>query len=199
MTTPLNTDQSIRTAWLLDWYMGDTEQEHWYVTTAPYDIVNPINNQTYIRSALPISVGRLADNIKSSETTLAIALSGVDATFQQAALIAKMNGRAFNVYRAYFNTNYQLLPQPRGVLLRYSGFINSMTYEDSYPTATDGTGVATFNILVQLKGWKEILESRESGRFTNKESQQRFFPSDTSMNQVASEQDRVIILGRGSD
>lgn len=197
MSQPLNTNTSIRTAWLLDWYLGNTEAEHWYVTTAPYDIVNPINSQTYIRSNLPLNVGRLADNIRGSDTSLNIALSGVDATFYQAALDANMNGRPFNVYRAYFDANWGLLPQPQGVVRRYGGFVNSVSFEDSYPTAVDVTGTATFNVIVQLKGWKEILETRESGRFTNKESQQRWYPTDTSMNGVAAEQDRVIILGRG--
>ena len=188
MSAPVTTNTKIKTAWLLDWYMSDSD--HWAVTSAPFAIT--YNSLNYIASPLPTSVGRLADTAKASDTTLSVSFSGVDINFKYQALQADIVGRPFNCYRVYFNDDYSV----NTISQRYAGLITSVTFDEDYPTDLTNRGETTFSVLFQLRSIKEILKNRVAGRFTTSADQQRFFPGDTSMDQIPAETGRQIILGK---
>lgn len=191
MAAPQVQPQSIRTAWLVSVAVADNLTL--YFTTAPFDI-SYLGN-TYQSNGPLYSVGRLADNIKSSDTTLSIAFVGIDQTFKQSLLAyndAGLGGRPVTVARAYFNLNWI----QTSILPRYWGIINSISIEDDYPTTPGATDPVSFSVMINLKGQDQILENRIAGRYTNGPSQQVWFPTDTSMDIVPALRDRVITLGR---
>lgn len=190
MSTPLTSAPTIKTAWLLDWYMSDVD--HWFVTTAPFNIT--YNGQVYQSSPLPTSVGRLQENVKVGDNTMSVVFGVVDSSFKQLALGTNLTGRPFNVYRVYFNDDYSILQ----IVQRYAGLITVVEFEDNVPSQLADNSEATFSVMFQLKSLKEILKNRVAGRFTNSADMQRFFPTDTSMDYVPAEADREIILGRGT-
>lgn len=185
MTTPFAWPENIRTAWLVDFQFADNMTQ--YITSAPFDIV--YNSNTYQRDGLILGIGRLSDNVKASDTTVAIQLSAIDIVFKQQILGANINGRPINVYRTFFNDDYSVLRTE----LRFTGIINSVTFSDDY---SENYGGASFTLTVNCKGIKEILTNRIAGRYTEGGSMQRYFPTDTSFDMVGAERDRLIILGR---
>ena len=186
MAAPIPQPDQLRTAWLVNIQLADNYVL--YFCSGPADVT--YNGQTYTASPILAGVGRLADNIRSSDSTLDIAFVGVNIALKQTLLTANdvgLGGRPVNVYRVYYDNNWTV----NSILPRYFGVINSVTFEDNWPTDASST-LATFNVLVSLKSQKEILKNRLPGRFTSQADMQKFFPSDTSFNGLPALRDRVI-------
>ena len=186
----MNINNNIKTAWLISFKVNDNET--YYLTTAPFKITYPtIGGSLYTPSPLITTIGRVADTLKMSETTTSITFSMVDISVKQFFLNTSLNGRVLTLRRIIFNDDWSY--NDSNVILRYSGIINSISFNNDY---SEGNSDSTFTASVLLKGIKEILTSRIAGRFTEKNSMRRFFPSDTAFDYIPQERDRIIILGK---
>lgn len=183
MGVPIARPDNIRTAWMVDVQVSNDTTL--YFTTGPQDII--YNNNTYMANGPLRGVGRLSDNVRASDTTVGVTFLGIDIQFKQALLTANdvgLNGRPVNIYRVYFDDSWVVSGTP---LLRYSGIIDSFTITDNYPTEIGSTDPISFNILISLRGIKDILINRVAGAFTNTASHQSLIdPTDICMDIVPS-------------
>ena len=147
------------------------------------DIV--INSETYLGAGSLLSVSSTEENSELKSNGMAVSLSGMDSTIVNYALTENYQNRPITLFMGYVmgGTN-----EVAGTLTAFKGRMTSLIIND----APEGSRVTidSENRLVDL--------DRPSNLRYTKESQNFLHSGDTSLNRVASLQDKIILWGKTS-
>ena len=164
------------------------------VNTSTYYIANtynPItwNGHEYKALGHFMGISEIQDDIKATNNSLSLTLSGIPAESGDAdninyiglVLNSNIKGSRVEIRRAFFDpTTGELLSDQ--VFLRFSGYISNYTLTDSL----DAEGRSAVNTVVaQCSSIHAVLEKRIVGRRTNNTDQQYYYPGDTSFSRVS--------------
>ena len=147
------------------------------------DIV--INSETYLGAGSLLSVSSTEENSELKSNGMAVSLSGMDSTIVNYALTENYQNRPITLFMGYVmgGTN-----EVAGTLTAFKGRMTSLIINDS-PEGSRVT-IDSENRLVDL--------DRPSNLRYTKESQNFLHSGDTSLNRVASLQDKIILWGKTS-
>lgn len=164
------------------------------VNTSTYYIANtynPItwNGNNYVALGHFMGISEIQDDIKATNNSLQLTLSGIPAEAGDAdninyiglILNSNIKGSRVEIRRAFFDTTTGELLDDQ-VFLRFSGYISNFTLTDSVDT--EGRS-AVNTVVAQCSSIHAVLEKRIVGRRTNDTDQQYYYPGDTSFSRVA--------------
>jgi hypothetical protein len=212
MTTyiePVN-HQSIRSAEFVHINMTLTNgtaqiNRHLYLSTSYKEEV--INGVTYNNMYSLLSISANSKDLEVTNKDTSISLNGISDEFiyffaggpatDPIPVIGQsdipvgyypiMKGSVVEIYRGFYDTNYVLT----GAHRRFTGVITNYHISENRGDGIkelDDTYMITFN----CSSFKQVLESRRAGRKTNNESWKYYFPTDTSMDQIAGLVDKTF-------
>lgn len=92
-----------------------------------------------------------------------------------------LKGSRVQIYRGFYDENYNLIGTGAKIQLRYTGIVTSYTINEERVE-----GIDTFTLSLHCSSYKTVLENRVSGRYTNQSSWKNHNASDVAMNRVAS-------------
>jgi hypothetical protein len=117
-----------------------------------------------------------------------ISLAGVDKTKIGLIIDAGLKGSSINIWRGFYTANYEL---DGNFVLRYTGVITGYDINEERVDTVDA-----FTLTLHCSSFKQVLENRVSGRYTNQSSWQNFDSADVSMNSVAALKDAKFNFGQ---
>lgn len=173
---------SIRHAEFVRMVVGQTGSTTTYTfcnATAPVTV----NGITFTNLGALLGVGDVQRDIKATSDDMTISLTGIDPSWVGVILGTYIKGSTIEVWRGFLDSNNQIITTPtQQFFKRYQGIINNVSISENFDSEAR-TRIATCS--VSCSSMRRILENRMSGVKTNQQSWQFFYPSDTSMNRVA--------------
>jgi hypothetical protein len=130
-----------------------------------------------------LSIGNIAQNVKSTSQDLTIALTGIDGNNTGMVLSADIKGSVVEIWRGFLDTNNQIMTigGVQQFFKRYQGIVNNVSIQEGWNEDVR-TRIATCQIA--CASFKVILQNRISGQKTTPVLWQTTYPNDTSMNRV---------------
>lgn len=161
------------------------------------------NSITYEALAGFLTVSEIQSTISSSDNDIQVGLSAIPNVYITAILGQPIKGGTINIYRAFFN--YQTQEVIVGeIYKRFSGVITNFNVQEDI-NVEDGQPTATHTITVTASSILGILDTKFSGRRTNKRDYQynwaeQYFTgsitSDPSMDRVEALYNATFDFGR---
>jgi hypothetical protein len=124
-----------------------------------------------------LSISGHQRDISATSYDTSISLAGVDKTKIGQIIDAGLKGSEVNIWRGFYTENYVLNGNP---VKRYRGIITSYDLQEDRVEDID-----SFVLNIHCSSFKQVLENRVVGRFTNASSWKSINPTDTSMDRVA--------------
>lgn len=146
-----------------------------------------IDGQVYTPLGGLLAIGIQQKDLRVTSADTSISLSGIDGNNMSIVLGTKIRGSEVEIIRGFYNNNYVLANTAN----RFAGIVTSYNITENREGNDD-----TFIVTISCSSYKTVLENKVSGRKTNPESWREFYPSDTSMNQVASLSDQSFDFGK---
>ena len=153
-----------------------------YITDAWRDISWGGNTYTALGHLLGFS--NIEETADLNVSSITAQLSGVDQSLISAVLGERYIDRVLRIYKAFLNDNMAVIANP---ILLFEGRMDAPVIEENPDDGTCTVSVQANNIWVDFE--------RTSGRHTNHEEQQHYFPGDKGFEYV-SELTKEIIWGR---
>ena len=130
-----------------------------------------------------LNVGDVQRDMRSTSDDMTIALTGINPANVAVILSNDIKGSLVEVWRGFFDSNNQIITSPTTQFFkRYQGIINNVSITEDFNSEMR-TRIATCSI--SCSSMRRILENRLGGLKTNQSNWQFFYPSDTSMDRVA--------------
>ena len=141
-----------------------------YLTNAGFDITSSVSgsSQTYSAGGHFKGITQVSETNAPTKNSLQMSLSGVDQTFISIALSENIINDEVKIWRGFLDNNNALISAP---FLLFYGTIDEYKVVDTTETAK--------LILNITSHWGQF--SRQTGRTTTDNSQQRFFSGDKGM------------------
>ena len=133
-----------------------------------------------------LAVGVQPRDMRVTSADTSVALSGIDGDNIYIVLAEKIKGSKLEIYRGFYNENFVMTTAYK----RFTGIITSYNISEDRHDLVD-----TFTININASSYKTVLQNRMAGRKTNSTSWKEFYPTDTSMDQVASLADSPYDFG----
>lgn len=156
------------------------------------------NGNSYTQLGHFLNIGEIQDDLRATNNQISITLSGIppsdpgDLNYMGIALNSKIKGSKINLYRAFFDTSSGYYV-PTQVYLRFSGYISNYSLTENWDQTNQ---LVSNNIGIQCSSINAIMEKQYTGRRTNQQDQQRFYPGDTGMYRVKSLADTQFDFGK---
>ena len=163
--------------------------DYFRVTTAPIDLI--YNGIRFTSDQRLTGIGRVTQSIKNDGSQFNLQFAGQDYTLRDEFFSYNLQDKMLTVWVASGNSNWESGP----LAVWFKGYINSIAWDVNVATTLNGTSDSLLTI-----GCKDLvsrLKNTLAGRPANPGGMKRFFPSDTSHDQLAAERDRVVTLGKG--
>jgi hypothetical protein len=156
------------------------------------------NGNTYAALGHFIGMNELQDDLRATNNSIQISLSGIPKdpgeaglpgynSFVDLILQTDIKGSRVQIYRAFFDpVTHEFLNAQTS--LRFSGYISNYTLTDSIDAQAH---IDTNTLVIQCSSINAILEKTITGRRTNSADQKNLYPTDTGM-------DRVVAISRTS-
>lgn len=142
------------------------------------------NGHTYTALGHFMSFSDIEETSELQVANLTAQLSGVDQSLISAVLTENYIDRPLKIYKGFLNDSMQVIADP---ILIFEGRMDSPVIEENPDDGTCTVAVTATNAWVDFE--------RLSGRHTNHEEQQLFFPGDKGF-EFASEVMKEILWGR---
>ena len=126
-----------------------------------------------------LTITSTTSELRPSSNSISVSISGIPTNNVAEVLYSKFKGSPIKIYRAYFDASTGT--QIGATEGRFFGSINNFSIVDELST-TDRT--STSIIEFDCASSVSTLAQKLTGRKTNPQSQQRFYPNDLSMNRV---------------
>lgn len=174
------TGSSIRHSEFVKLTLGKAEEVYTFCNAA-----SPItvDGTTFTNLGALLSVGDVQRDMRATSDDMTITLTGIDPVNVSIILSNDIKGSLVEIWRGFFDSNNQIITSPTTQFFkRYQGIVSNVSLTEDFNTETR-TRIATCSI--SCSSMRRVLENRLSGLKTNQSSWQFFYPSDTSMNRVA--------------
>lgn len=130
-----------------------------------------------------LSVGAVNREIKATSVDMVIGLIGIDPTNVNLVLGADIKGSTLEVWRGFFDSDYQIITSPSTQFFkRYQGIVSNISLTEDW---NENIRSRTVTASISCTSFRAILENKISGIRTNLNSWQQEYPSDLSMSRVA--------------
>lgn len=130
-----------------------------------------------------LSVGAVNREIKATSIDMIIGLIGIDPTNVNLVLSADIKGSTLEVWRGFFDSNYQIITSPSTQFFkRYQGIVSNISLTEDW---NENIRSRTVTASISCTSFRAILENKISGIRTNVNSWQQQYASDVSMSRVA--------------
>lgn len=157
-------------------------------STATYTFCNAaaaitVGGNTFSGLGSLLSVGAVNREIKATSTDMVIGLIGIDPTNVNLVLSSNIKGSTVEIWRGFFDSNYQIITSPSTQFFkRYQGIVSNMSLTEDW---NDSARSRTVTASISCASFRAILENKIAGIRTNVNSWQQLYPSDLSMSRVA--------------
>jgi len=148
------------------------------------------NSKTYQALAGFLTVSEIQNNISNANDEIQVSLSAIPPNYIAAVLGTQIKGGEINIYRAFFDYRTQQVIA-NAVYKRFTGVISNYSVQEDLDAAGASPDV-NHTITIIASSIMGVLENKISGRRTNQEDYQIFWPElnnvnyavDPSMNRV---------------
>jgi hypothetical protein len=134
-----------------------------------------------------VNILQSASTVKGKDQTLSISMTGLpDDDMYDQILAQRLKWQTVYLWRGLFDENGAVIKESDTVTdippqQIFKGFVTQFSVTENYDN--DTTESNSF-ITIECSSAMELFKVKTAGRKTNRQSQQRFFPSDVSMNRV---------------
>lgn len=148
-----------------------------------------IDGDVYIPLGGLLTVSTQQRDLRATGYDTSITLQDVDKTNIAFVLSNDylIKGSQIVFYRGFYDENYSLT----NTVLRYTGIVTSYAIQENIDGVNDN-----FTVTINCSNYKTVLENRVAGRNTNPTSWARFYPNDTSMDNVPNLINAVFDFGK---
>ena len=130
-----------------------------------------------------LSVGAVNREIKATSIDMVIGLIGIDPTNISLVLGTNIKGSTVEIWRGFFDSNYQIITSPSTQFFkRYQGIVSNISITEDW---NENIRSRTATASISCTSFRAILENRIAGIKTNVKTWQQIYTSDTSMSRVA--------------
>lgn len=130
-----------------------------------------------------LSVGAVNREIKATSIDMVIGLIGIDPTNVNLVLSSNIKGSTIEIWRGFFDSNYQIITSPLTQFFkRYQGIVSNISLTEDW---NDDVRSRTVTASISCTSFRAILENKINGIRTNLNSWQQQYASDASMSRVA--------------
>lgn len=149
-----------------------------------------IDSYTYIPLGKLLSVTSSTSELRPTGQSVSVGISGIPTNSIAEIVNSKIKGSAVTIYRGYFDIDTGNLIG--SIQFRYVGFINNYSLEEEFDVL-DKT--ATNSVQFECLSNVDVLSNKIAGRRTNPESMKKFYPSDTSFDNITTIKNRSFDFG----
>jgi len=140
-----------------------------------------------------LSVGAVNREIKATSIDMVIGLIGIDPTNISLVLGTNIKGSTVEIWRGFFDSNYQIITSPSTQFFkRHQGIVSNISITEDW---NDNIRSRTATASISCTSFRSILENRIAGIKTNLSTWQQRYASDTSMSRVAAITGRYFDFG----
>jgi hypothetical protein len=141
-----------------------------------------------------LSVGAVNREIKATSIDMIIGLIGIDPANIALVLGSNIKGSTVEVWRGFFDSNYQIITSPSTQFFkRYQGIVSNVSITEDW---NDNIRSRTATASISCTSFRAVLENRIAGIRTNLNNWQQIYTSDTSMSRVAAISATYFDFGR---
>lgn len=152
-----------------------------------------INGEEYLGLGKLVSVTASNSELRSSSNQVSVTISGIPQSAIAEILNSKIKGSPLRIYRVLFDPiTGEKLDIATNPLIRYRGFISNYTLQEDYDVVKR---TATNTILLVCSSSIDMLNNKYSGRKTNPECENKYFPADKAMDRVPTLQNSTFNFG----
>ena len=189
---PAVQESSIKHAMLIDLEVNGVS---YYISNAYAPITYAGNTYTQLGHFLGIS--ELQDDLKTTNNQIAVSLSGLPSddggpNYMGVVLNSGIKGSKIIIYRAFYDIDSGNFNASK-VYQRFNGYVSNFSLSENWDTVNK---LVSNNISIQCSSIHALIEKRYSGRRTNDQDQQFFYPGDTGMYRVKSLSDAQFDFGK---
>ena len=143
-----------------------------------YGTAVTINGESYVPLGEFLSITSSTSELRPSENPLTIAISGIPTNNINEIINSKIKGAPISIYRGYFTIAGAQIGDFGG---RFIGSVNNFSIQEEYDIDARSS---SHMLMLECSSSVGILSQKVSGRKTNPQSQNRFYPNDRSMDRV---------------
>lgn len=144
-----------------------------------------------------LSVGAVNREIKATSIDMVIGLIGIDPTNVNLVLSSNIKGSTIEIWRGFFDSNYQIITSPSTQFFkRYQGIVSNISLTEDW---NDNVRSRTVTASISCTSFRAILENKINGIRTNLNSWQQLYPSDPLLPRDASMSRVAAISGQYFD
>jgi hypothetical protein len=159
------------------------------------DLKSPymLEGENYTGVGSLMNITSAASELRTSSGELSITLSGIPNSSIYEIVNSRIKGSPVLIYRAVFDpvTGAELAIAGNPAT-KYRGFVNNYSLQEEFDI---DTRTASNSIVLICNSSVDVLEKKVSGRRTNPVSQQRFYPTDSSMDRVPTLENATFDFG----
>lgn len=171
--TAVDNERSIEHGVLIDLTLDGTT---YYISNCYKSIVydNGTGNHTYQALAGFLSVSEIQSNISNANDEIQVSLSAIPPEYIAATLGQPIKGGEINIYRAFFDYNTQEVITGE-IYKRFTGIISNFSVQEDLDVVNAEPSV-NHTITIIASSIMGVLENKFSGRRTNKQDYQIYWP-----------------------
>jgi len=172
MTTTIpavDTERSIEHGVLIDLTLDGTT---YYISNCYKSIVH--NGNTYEALAGFLTISEIQGNISNANDEIQVGLSAIPPEYIAATLATQIKGGEINIYRAFFDYTTQEVIAGE-IYKRFTGIISNYSVQEDIDSNDNEISV-NHTITIIASSIMGVLENKISGRRTNKQDYQQYWP-----------------------
>jgi hypothetical protein len=153
-----------------------------------------IASDTYVGLGKLLAISGSNSELRSSSQELTISISGVPDASITDIINSEIKGSPVIIRRGLFNasTGAFLSAVTGNPVIRFTGYVNNLSFEEEYDVDTK---TSSNTMILTCASNVDILNNKVQGRKTNSESQRKYFPTDLSMERVATLENSYFDFG----
>jgi hypothetical protein len=155
-----------------------------YATLAFSDYFKPVtfSGTNYQALGQLVTVTETTSNLRAAPEELTVVISGIPENRISEILDNKIKGSRIEVLRAFFNASTgELLNIQGNPAGKFRGVVSNYSINDDL---TEDAMTGTISIVLTATSVIDLLNNKITGRRTNPQSHNEFYPNDQSMNRV---------------
>lgn len=192
----LTTDKSIQLYVLSRIYISYPTVLELLWTDCPSDIT--ADGKTYKGIGALMALTASGSELKGSSTDLTLTLSGIPDSSLQSILTSRVKAAPVQLSRIFFDTTTgaPLITQNgTNIISRYNGFVSNFSLQEEFDFQNRKS---SNTMVISLSSSLDLMSTRVAGRKTNPSSQNRYFPTDKSMDRVPALENTSFDFGKKS-
>jgi len=173
----LSTYKSVETALIVKLELPDGD-----LLFSDYNTALIADGQTVEGLGRFIAITNTTSELRVSNDTLTLSLSGIPDSSLQSLINSRMKGSYVSVIRVFFDpVTKDFLDIPQNFLGRFFGVVNNYSLDEEW----DYTARTSKNtVAIVCSSLVSVLERKYAGRRTNPDDQKKFYPGDLAFDRI---------------